>query len=256
MGGLSGRVAIVTGAARGLGEAIARSLCEAGAAVMLTDILDEGEAVAASLVDEGHQAVFKRHDVRDEAQWSRVVSETIERFGRIGILVNNAGITSNMNFEDAKPDQFRRVMDVNLFGPLLGMQAVLPSMKCNRGGSIINIASNSTQMVLTLTALYGPSKAALANLSKSAAVHCAERGYNIRVNTVHPGPHETAMLLGTGGSAKGAEIPAIKAVIDTIPMKRMGRPSEIGKVVAFLASDDASYMTGAEIFVDGGLTVT
>jgi 3alpha(or 20beta)-hydroxysteroid dehydrogenase len=148
------------------------------------------------------------------------------------------------------------MLDINLFGAFIGMKTVLPSMKRTGNGSIVNIASNSTQMVIALTSIYSSAKAALANLSKTAAVHCAESGYGIRVNTIHPGPHATPMLLAGGTAEQAAAIPQVKAVIDSIPMKRMGEPREIGRVVAFLASDDASYITGAEIFVDGGLTIT
>ncbi len=252
---LEGRIALVTGAARGLGAATARALCEAGAAVMLTDVLEEGAATALALEHEGFKAAYMRHDVRDATQWQQAVDATIDRFGDINILVNNAGITQALTIEDATLADYQRMLDINLLGPFLGMKAVLPSMKRTGNGSIVNIASNSTQMVLALTSCYSSAKAALANLSKTAAVHCAEQGYGIRVNTVHPGPHATPMLLAGGSAEQAAEIPQVKAVIEKIPMKRMGNPSEIGTVVAFLASDDASYMTGSEVFVDGGLTI-
>jgi 3alpha(or 20beta)-hydroxysteroid dehydrogenase len=256
MAALTKRVAIVTGAARGLGAAAATALCEAGAAVMLTDILSEGSDTARALTDAGHRAAFIRHDVRDTAQWQAAVDAALSTFGDINILVNNAGITQAVTFEDATLDDYRRMLDINLFGAFIGMKTVLPSMKRTGNGSIVNIASNSTQMVIALTSIYSSAKAALANLSKTAAVHCAESGYGIRVNTIHPGPHATPMLLAGGTAEQAAAIPQVKAVIDSIPMKRMGEPREIGKVVAFLASDDASYITGAEIFVDGGLTIT
>jgi 3alpha(or 20beta)-hydroxysteroid dehydrogenase len=133
------------------------------------------------------------------------------------------------------------------------MQAVAPAMKQQGGGAIVNISSNSTDKVLALTTIYGATKAAVAYITKTAAVHFAETGANIRVNSVHPGPTETPMLLG--GNAQAADIPLVRALIQSIPMRRMGKPHEIGAVVAFLLSDEASYVTGAEIFVDGGLTV-
>ena len=248
---LDGRVAIVTGAARGLGEAAARALCENGAAVMLTDVLEEGEATSKALTEKGYKAAFTRHNVRSAEQWDVVVQSTVHTFGDINILVNNAGITFNASFEDVTLEQFQRILDVNLFGAFLGMKAVLTSMKRTGNGSIINIASTTTDQILSIAPCYGSSKAALANLTKSAAVHCAEQDYGIRINSIHPGTHATHMIQGDG---MATDHPQARAIINSIPMKRIGQPSELGKVVAFLASDDASYITGSEIFVDGGAT--
>src|SRR3984885_4283825 len=245
---LAGRVAIVTGAARGLGEASARALCTEGAAVMLTDVLAEGVATSETLTEKGYKAAFTRHNVRSAEQWDVVVQSTVHTFGDINILVNNAGITFNASFEDVSLEQFQRIIDVNLFGAFLGMKAVLTSMKRTKNGSIINIASTTTDQILSIAPCYGSSKAALANLTKSAAVHCAEQDYGIRVNSVHPGTHATQMILGDG---KANEHPQARAIMMSIPMKRIGQPSELGKVIAFLASDGASYITGSEIFVDG-----
>jgi 3alpha(or 20beta)-hydroxysteroid dehydrogenase len=254
---LQGKVAIVTGGARGLGGATAETLVARGAAVVIADVLAEaGEEKAAALRAGGGVAHFSALDVREPEAWRMLVEQTLTRHGRIDCLVNNAGISLPATIEDATLEQFRRIMDINLFGAFLGMQAVFPAMKAGGGGSIVNISSNSTQMVLALTSIYGPSKAALANLTKSAAAHAARQGYNIRINSVHPGPHETAMLLGEGGAAADADIPAVKAFIQSIPMGRMGKPAEVATVVAFLVSDDASYITGAELFVDGGLTMS
>jgi 3alpha(or 20beta)-hydroxysteroid dehydrogenase len=249
---LAGRVAIVTGAARGLGEAAAWALCTEGAAVMLTDVLAEGNATSERLTQKGHKAAFTHHDVSLAEQWEEVVTSTVDKFGDINILVNNAGITFNASFEDVSLEQFQRIIDVNLFGAFLGMKAVLTSMKRTKNGSIINIASTTTDQILSIAPCYGSSKAALANLTKSAAIHCAERDYGIRINSIHPGTHATQMIQGAG---KASDHPQARAIIASIPMKRIGQPSELGKVVAFLASDDASYITGGEIFVDGGATV-
>jgi 3alpha(or 20beta)-hydroxysteroid dehydrogenase len=252
MNKLANRVAMVTGAARGLGAAIARCLAEDGAAVMLCDVLDDGASQAAALADEGRRAAFSLLDVRDAGQWSGVVADTIARFGDISILVNNAGITHNASFEAMSVDDFQKILDVNLLGALRGMKAVLPSMKRSGNGAIINIASTTTQQILSIAPAYGASKAALANLTKSAALHCAESNYGIRVISVHPGVHATSMVLGAG---MAADLPQAQAIINSIPLKRMGQPSELGKVVAFLASDDASYITGSEVFVDGGAVI-
>lgn len=244
MGKLAGKVAIVTGAARGLGAAIAARLCEDGAAVMLTDVLPEGEATAQSLRADGHQAAFTSMDVASGDAWKAVVEDTVRRFGSVDILVNNAGIWIGGTIENVSLDDLLKVYGVNLFGAMLGMQAVIPFMRQRGSGSIINVASNSTQWIMPEAVSYSSSKAALAHMSKTAAVHCAKSGWGIRVNSVHPGFHATAM-------AEGVD-PSITA---TIPMQRMGDPAELAAAVAFLASDDASYITATELFIDGGVTV-
>jgi 3alpha(or 20beta)-hydroxysteroid dehydrogenase len=252
MARLAGKVAIVTGGARGLGGGAVDALCADGAQVVIADVLDEaGEVRAAQLAGEGHQVHYARLDVRDADGWAALVDATLQRWGRIDCLVNNAGINIPIDIEEATVEQFRAVLDVNLIGPFLGTKAVLPAMRRTGGGSIINVASNSTQMVLPTTSLYGASKAALANLTKTTAVHCALRGDNIRVNSIHPGAHMTEMLENPEVQA----MPQVRALINAIPMGRMGMPAEFGKLVVFLASDDSSYMTAAELFTDGGLTV-
>lgn len=256
MGKLDGRVAIVTGAARGLGAASAAALCAEGAAVMLTDMLDQVDETAAALVAKGYKAVSLRHDVTREDDWARVVEQTVARLGEVNVLVNNAGISIAATIDDITMEQARLVMDINYFGPMLGIKTVLPSMRRAGNGSIVNISSNSTRMIISLTTPYAPAKAALALLTKNVAVHCAQVGDAIRCNSVHPGPTETAMLLGPDmGAGDDTAIRLIEPMVQAIPMKRMGKPPEIGSVVAFLASDDSSYMTGAELFVDGGLSL-
>ena len=249
---LHGRTALVTGAARGLGAGIAEALAGECAAVLLADVLPQVTETAAALTARGYRAEAVHLDVTSEDDWRDAVARAVESFGEVSILVNNAGITLNLDFEAVSVDAFRRILDVNLLGTFRGMQAVLPSMKRAGGGSIINIASTTTDQILSIAPCYGASKAAIANLTKSAALHCAEQDYNIRVNSVHPGTHATPMVMGDG---MAVEHPAAKAIIAAIPMKRMGQPLELGKVVAFLASEDASYITGAELFVDGGAVI-
>jgi len=135
---------------------------------------------------------------------------------------------------------------VNLVGPLLGMQAAIPAMRARGGGAIVNVASNATPLIFAQACSYAPSKSALAALTKTAAVHCAQKGYGIRINSIHPGPHETRMMLDGG----------VDGTADAIPMKRMGRLSEAAAAVAFLTCDDASYITASELFIDGGMTAT
>lgn len=255
MSALAGKSAIVTGAARGIGAACAASLAKQGAQVLLTDVLaSQGEHTAAALRDRQHTAIFHALDVTDEAAWDEVIATAVAEFGRIDIVVNNAGINIAKTIEELSLDEFRRVLEVNLLGCFLGTKKAIQSMKATGGGAIINIASNSTQSVVPLTAAYSPSKAGVANLSKVAGIHCAIERYNIRVLSVHPGPIETDML--TGGTARAADIPQVKQLIDAIPLGRMGQTREIGDVVAFLASDSASFMTASEVFIDGGLTVS
>lgn len=253
--GLNGKVAIITGAARGLGAATAQVLGREGVRLVLTDVLDDvGQQTCQDLLDQGYEAIFCHHDVSSETDWDRVLAQTIEHFGRLDILVNNAGVQLPKTIEDMSLAEFQRVLEINLSGCFLGTQRAIRQMKGSGGGSIVNIASNSTRSVVPLTTAYSPSKAAVANLSKVAALHCAHEGYNIRVNSVHPGPCETDML--TGGAARAADIPQVRQLIDAVPLKRMGRPAEVGEVVAFLASEGASYITATEVFVDGGLTAS
>ena len=247
---LDGKVAIVTGAARGLGLAIARAFGEAGAAVMLTDILPLGEESAARLRDEGYQAEFMVHDVSVSDAWAEVVAATVKRWGRLDSLVNNAGINLILTIEEATVEDFQKIIDINLFGPFRGIKAVIPAMKASGGGSIINISSNSTRKMVAQTTVYSAAKAALANLSKTSAIHLARSGANIRVNSIHPGAHATDMIVGKGEHSASEAM--VETLVSMIPMGRLGDPSEVGTTAVFLASDMASYITGAEIFVDGG----
>lgn len=252
MGLLDGKVAIVTGAAQGLGLGIARAFCKAGAAVMLTDVLADGEQAAAVLRDEGYRAGFMAHDVTDAEAWDAVVTATVAKWGRLDSLVNNAGINLILTIEEATVEDFRTILDINLLGPFRGIKAVIPAMKAAGGGAIVNIASNSTRKMFPQTTVYSATKAALANLSKTTAAHFGRSGANIRVNSIHPGAHETNMIVGEGEHSAGDEM--VKVLISMIPMGRLGKPAEVGATAVFLASDMASYITGAEIFVDGGAT--
>ncbi len=245
MGGrLEGKVAIVTGAARGQGEAEARRFVAEGASVLLTDVLDaEGEAVAADL---GEHAAYRHLDVTSEDEWAAAVGECEERFGPVTVLVNNAGILGFSSIEKQDAEAFRKVVDVNLVGTMLGIKSVIPSMKRAGGGSIINISSNGGIWGLPFVGAYVASKWAVRGLSKTAALELGE--HRIRVNSLHPGGIDTPMTRQPGrepndsGFAKG------------LPLKRFGLADEVANVATFLASDEASYVTGAEWSVDGGAT--
>ena len=243
-GRLDGKVAIVTGAARGQGEAEARRFAAEGAKVLLTDVLDEdGDTVAKEL---GDAAAYCHLDVTSEDEWVGAVADAEERFGPVTVLVNNAGILDFAPVEKQDVGKFRQVIDVNLTGTMLGMKSVVPSMRRAGGGSIINISSNSGIWGIPMAAAYCSSKWAVRGLSKAGALELGKHG--IRVNSVHPGGVDTPMTRMPGYDPN--EAPWAKA----LPLGRMGNPEEIAAVVAFLASDEASYVTGAEWSVDGGAT--
>jgi 3alpha(or 20beta)-hydroxysteroid dehydrogenase len=245
MGRLSGKVAIITGAAQGMGEAHARLFVREGARVVLTDVNRElGEALAYEL---GERALFVEHDVADEAGWGRVVQLCRERFGSPTVLVNNAGIIGPVKrLLEFSAEEFLHVCAVNQLGVFLGMKAVIPSMIEAGGGSIVNISSIAGMLgtQASSNAAYCASKWAVRGMSKLAAVwHGGDR---IRVNSVHPGYILTPMMIAAtdehGGGAAAA-----------IPLGRLAQPDEVSNVVLFLASDEASFVSGAEHVVDGAM---
>lgn len=243
-GRLDGKVAIVTGAARGQGEAEARRFVAEGASVLLTDVLDlEGQAVAESL---GTAAAYRHLDVSSEEEWIAAVADAEERFGPVTILVNNAGILDFSSIEHQDVERFRRVIDVNLVGTMIGIKSVTPSMRRAGGGSIVNISSNGGIMGLPALGAYVASKWAVRGLSKTAAMDLGKRG--IRVNSLHPGGIDTPMTRMPG------QEPNDSTFAKSLPMGRFGLVEEVANVVTFLASDEASYVTGAEWSVDGGAT--
>jgi 3alpha(or 20beta)-hydroxysteroid dehydrogenase len=242
-GRLDGKVTIVSGAARGQGEAEARRFVAEGAKVLVTDVLDdEGAAVAADL---GPAAAYRHLDVTSEADWIAAVTDAEERFGPVTVLVNNAGMLDAAPIHKQDVERFRRVLDVNLVGTMLGMKAVARSMRRAGGGSIINVSSNGGIWGLPSFGAYVASKWAVRGLSKTAAMDLGPLG--IRVNSLHPGGIDTLMSNPTGDS--GASTFA-----KSLPIPRMGTVEEVAAVACFLASDEASYVTGAEWSVDGGAT--
>lgn len=244
---LSGKVAIVTGCARGIGAATVRRLSADGAEVMGTDIDERGGAAVCGEVG----ARFAVQDVADFELWPEIVAQAVEGFGQLDILVNNAGIVSQLSIEDVTDEDWDRIYDVNIKGTMAGCRTAIAAMKSNPGGSsgsIINIASTSAMAALPSDVAYCSSKGAVRVLSKSIATHCAKQGYNIRCNTVIPGATETGIL-----HAAEKEIPGLMAAVAaTSPMNRLGDPSETAAAIAFLASDECPFMTGAEMLVDGG----
>jgi len=245
---LQGKVALVTGAARGIGAATAEALAGAGAAVVLTDVLDEeGEGLAATLRTAGLNARYEHLDVSDEANWGRIVDATVADLGRLDVLVNNAAIGTLPDVESETRQGWDRLIAVNETGVWLGMKAVAPPMRATGGGAIINVSSIFGAVGgFGGSIAYHASKGAVRLMSKNAAIHWAKDG--IRVNSVHPGFIDTPMI------DEVKDTPVEAAILGQTPMGRLGKPEEIGSVIAFLASPAASYMTGSEVYVDGGWT--
>lgn len=244
MGRLDGKVAIVTGGAQGMGEATVKQFVAAGAKVVIADILDEkGQALADSL---GENACFEHLDVSLESDWARVVKAAQQRFGKLNVLINNAGILHVASLVDTTADDYLRVAKINQLGPLLGMKAVVEPMKQAGSGSIVNISSfEGLQAKNGLTA-YVASKWALRGMTKSAAIELGR--YNIRVNSVHPGGVHTPM----SGATSAVPTEQDNAIYAHHPIPRVGLPDEIAAISLFLATDEASYTTGSEIVADGG----
>lgn len=255
---LSDRMAYVTGAASGNGAAIARALAAEGAAVAVADVSsDAAEAVAASIRAAGGRALALDHDVGDEAAWRRCVDAAVQALGPLRVMVNNAGIASAVEFEDETLENWRNVQRVNLDGVFLGTREAVRRMKSvDAPSSIVNISSVYGQVGAPMTAAYNASKGGVRLLTKSVALYCEQKRYPIRVNSVHPGYIRTPMIeegvTRRFGAARHAEMLArMKA---TTPMGRLGEAGEVAAAVLFLASDDASFMTGSELTVDGGFT--
>lgn len=245
-GSLAGKVALITGAARGQGAAHARLLVESGARVAITDVLEaEGQALADEL---GEAALFLRLDVTSEDDWAAAVRTVLDRFGRIDILVNNAGVAVVGPIATTSVADYRRVVDINQLGVFLGMRSVIPAMTEAGGGSIINISSVAGLVGLAGNAAYAGSKYAVRGLSKAAAMELAPHG--IRVNSVHPGFIDTDMLRTPGADMQNAAA----ALRRKIPAGRMADAAEVAPLIAYLASDDSRYCTGAEFVIDGGFT--
>jgi NAD(P)-dependent dehydrogenase (short-subunit alcohol dehydrogenase family) len=253
-GRVAGKVALVTGGASGLGAASARRLAAEGAKVLLTDVsADAGQAVADQIADAGGDAAFAAHDVTSPPDWERVVALAVERFGRFDILVNNAGIGSGgQPLMEHDYEVWRRFIAVNLDGVFLGMRYAGPAIAASDGGgSVINISSILGKVGLPGATAYCASKGGVALLTKSAALEWAPLG--IRVNSVHPGFIDTPMVSGAFQQAENSN-EMRDTIISRHALARLGVPREIADAVLFLASDESSFMTGAELVVDGGYT--
>jgi len=245
---LEGKVALVTGAAAGIGAAVVRRFAAEGASVALTDVrTEDGAALSETLSAEGHRTCFVPLDVASERQWAEAVALVTKTLGGPTVLVNNAGIYARRLIENTSTSQLDRMLDVNVKGVFLGIKAVLPAMRAAGGGSIINLSSVAGIIGSGYSSDYNASKGAVRILTKCAAIQNAKD--NIRCNSVHPAPIDTDM--GREAMPEG-EIRNQRLL--EIPLGRMGTAEEVANAILFLASDESSYVTGSELVVDGGLT--
>jgi NAD(P)-dependent dehydrogenase (short-subunit alcohol dehydrogenase family) len=243
---LEGKIALVTGAAAGMGESAARIFAREGAKVVVADLLEkEGGAVAASIVSAGGEAMFLRMDVSGEEHWREAMRASVKRYGRLDLLVNNAGISGAVP-DRMSTEYFDKLMAINVRGTFLGMKYAIPEMQKAGGGAIVNLSSISGFVGQEFVHMgYNGAKAAIRMMTKSAAVQYAKDG--IRVNSVHPG-----LMPPMRTSVTAADPKLREKLLESVPMRRPGRVEEAAYAILFLASDEASYITGTELVVDGG----
>jgi NAD(P)-dependent dehydrogenase (short-subunit alcohol dehydrogenase family) len=253
---LDKKIALITGSAQGIGEAIANIFSKEGAIVIVSDIQDsKGEDVAKKI---GNNSLYIHLDVREEKDWERVISTIIQKYKKLDILVNNAGIIGiqkefgPQDPENASLESWRSVHATNSDGTFLGCKYAIKAMKNSSSASIINISSRSGIVGIPAAAAYAASKAAIRNHTKSVALYCAQKGYSIRCNSIHPAAILTPMwdpILGEGNEKEKN----IKIIEKDIPMKKMGTAEDVAFAALYLASDESKYITGVEINVDGGI---
>jgi NAD(P)-dependent dehydrogenase (short-subunit alcohol dehydrogenase family) len=246
---LDGKVAFISGGARGQGAAEARLFAREGARVVFGDILDEeGRKVEAEIRESAGEAIYLHLDVTNEADWAAAVETAVSHYGKLDILVNNAGVVSWGTLEDTTTEEWDRVMDVNAKGVFLGTKAAIPEMRKAGGGSIVNISSISGMIGQdSIQSVYNASKGAVRLLTKATAIQYAKEG--IRANSVHPGSVATLM-----NAARRADPELYRQSLSRIPLGRVAEPEEIAYAVLYLASDESSFVTGSELVIDGGFT--
>jgi len=254
---LEGKVAIITGAASGIGKGDAELFAKEGARVVITTDAKvvEGKALAEKIKKEGGEAIFLKLDVTKESDWKSVISEVIKRYGKLNILVNNAGVSFNKTIEETSLADWNWLMDINSTGVFLGTKYAIEAMKGNGElCSIINRGSIAAVIGDPGLAAYCASKGSVRLLTKAAALHCGEKGYTIRVNAVHPGGVDTPM---SEGEAKELELPYkeyLERLTSSHPIGFIGEPIDIAYMDLYLASDESRWVTGADFIIDGGYT--
>lgn len=248
------KVALITGGAKGIGAASARLLAVEGAAVAITDVdIESGSSLAAEINCTGGAAIFLEHDVGDERAWRRIMDQVVERFGRLHVVVNNAGLGIGGDVEHATLDDWRRLMRVNLDGVFLGTKYGVQTIRKFGGGSIVNLSSIEGLVGDPNLAAYNSSKGGVRLLTKSAALYCAKAGYNIRVNSIHPGYIWTPMVenyLKASGDVESG-----RRTLDAMhPVGHIGEAVDVAYGVLYLAADESKFVTGTELVIDGGYT--
>ena len=254
---LAGKVAYISGGGTGIGRATAEVFAEQGAKVVISGLqLSDLEDCANAIKGNGGEVLTLQQDVTHEEGWPAAMKATLDAFGKLDIMVNNAGIALVNDIENETLEGWRKTQAVNTDGVFMGTKAAIKTMKESGGGSIINISSIEGIIGEPTVAAYNASKGAVRIFSKSAALHCAQSGYNIRVNTLHPGFIETPMTTTNVTQQFGEELAEefMGSVLAKVPLGRVGKAREMATSILFLASDDSSYMTGAELVVDGGYT--
>ena len=254
MGRLAGKVAIVTGAAKGLGEADARLFVREGATVYLTDVdVENGERVAAEI---GAGAHFRRHDVRDEAAWQGLIDEVMANEARLDILVNNAGVVEMHSPETIGADDLRFVMAVSLDGTIWGIKHAIPAMRKGGGGSIVNMSSIASLQGENYVAGYCAAKGAIEAYTRAVAVHCTQAGYNIRCNSVHPSGIDTPMVRSVPDKMAKAALPTLQDQGAGAGLNPLGHADDIAHLVLFLASDESRFINGQRHVIDNTASIT
>jgi NAD(P)-dependent dehydrogenase (short-subunit alcohol dehydrogenase family) len=251
MGRMDGKIVLITGGAQGLGEATARMLVREGAKVAVTDINVEGaNAVAKSL---GDSAIAIEHDVTDESQWQLALKSTVDHFGGLNVLVNNAGIMEIGSVEDISFDDWKRTHSIDLDSVFLGCKYAIQHIAASGGGAIVNISSISGIIGGYNTAAYNSAKAGVRLLTKSVALHCARKQNNIRCNSIHPVFIDTPLIDSVMGD-RNAPGEARSKLAKFVPLGKIGEPDDVAYAVVYLASDESKLMTGSELIIDGGLS--
>jgi NAD(P)-dependent dehydrogenase (short-subunit alcohol dehydrogenase family) len=265
MNRLDGKVALISGAARGIGAETARLMAQAGAKLVVADVLDEpGRQTTGAIRAAGGEAEYVHLDVTSEEDWTAAVALATQRYGRLDVLVNNAGVFVGKGIEEIGLDEWNRLVAVNMTGVFLGTKLAAPALReaarsSEHGSAIVNLASIAGLVGSQLDPLYSMTKGGVTLFTKSAALEFARKGYRIRVNSIHPGVIETDMgeqtfvarARRTGGNDTA---PVRQSVAESVPWGRLGVPTDIAKGIVFLASDDAGYVNGAGLVVDGGFT--